>query len=131
MVLFLLSCDVGEITLTCGPRAVKSPDFYAHAISTGEFTIRSVVVDGDCLLMNVSVSNACDVADVGFDLIGSGTVSDPDSPERSLRLVATVGTTCTSSQNRVVRFDIRNLRTQGNQVRLNIQGYVDAVVYAY
>ena len=130
--LFFLSCEVGEINIaTCGPRPVISADFYANTIDQAQTSVLSADIDGDCLFLSVSVTDVCDVNDVVFELFDSGSVSSGNLPERNLRLVSSLRRNCGVQETVVLSFDIRNLRVDGNQVQLNIQGSAGAIVYSY
>ncbi|MFY0630556.1 MAG: hypothetical protein JXR05_09255 [Flavobacteriaceae bacterium] len=130
--LFLLGCEVGEVNIaTCGPRPVINADFYAHAIDEGQSSVLSADIQGDCLFLNVSATDICDINNVVFELLDSGSVSSTELPERNIRLVSSVERNCGASDTGILSFDIRNLRVAGNQVRINIQGYSGDIVYSY
>ena len=129
--LFFLSCENGQIPLGCGPVAVISADFYANAIDETQTMVLSADISGNCLFLSVSVSDICDINDVVFELLDAGTLSSDEVPQRFLRVVSNQRRSCGLSENVVLSFDIRNLRAQGNQVSLNIQGYSGDIVYSY
>lgn len=114
----------------CNEFAIIDSSTYQSAV-TNPYTINSAIINGECLLINISASG-CDGNSWIMQLIDSGEVSESSPPQRSVKLFLINNESCLAIVSRLQSFDLSALQIDGeNELLLKIVGVEDPILYSY
>jgi len=132
--LFLnMQCDDDGMSLpesNCAGFTVIDSFTYANS-ATSPYSINSVSINGDCLVIDVSASG-CDGNTWEMQLIDSGSVSESNPPQRNVKFFLINTEDCLAVVDRARSFDLTSLQIEGeNEIVINVDDYSDPVIYTY
>ncbi|MFN8241412.1 MAG: hypothetical protein U0X39_11785 [Bacteroidales bacterium] len=105
-------------------------DSYYHGYPDSPVTISDVAITGDILKVTIAASG-CSGGTWKVNLVGSGSLMYSLPPKRMMRISLQNDELCTAYVGRVINFDLKPARIEGNQIVLLIDGWDDPVVYSY
>ena len=120
--------DNGNST-NCDFVTLKSAEQYQSAPSD-QLEINTLEVNGDCLKISFS-SGGCNGDTWELKLIDSEDVLESNPPQRNLRLSLKNEELCQAYIAKELKFDISNLKVDGNKVQLNLTNSEDNILYEY
>lgn len=124
----LISCMKVDIVHNCNDQVVVSSKLFEKA-PNDYFNINSVTIAEDTLFVSISSGGGCGYWEV--KLIDQGTIAESDPPQRTLRISLKDKDTCEALITARYSFDISCLKTDGNQVILNLLGWNEPILYQY
>ncbi len=127
-----MQCD-DDMTLpesNCASFAVIDSFTYTNS-ATSPYTINSVSINDDCLIIDVSASG-CDGNTWEMQLVDSGSVSESNPPQRYVKFFLINTEDCLAFVDRARSFDLTSLQIEGeNEIIINVDDYSDPVTYTY
>lgn len=114
----------------CGALALIDSFSYENA-ATSPYTINSVIVNEDCLILNFTATG-CDGSTWITQLSDSSEISESDPPQRAVKLFLINNEACLAEVTQVRSFDLTALQIEGiNEVIINIDDYSEPITYTY
>jgi hypothetical protein len=120
--------DVDKTTVCDDFVLVDSKAYAEHP--DDHLTIQSAAITGDCLNITFAASG-CSGKTWVVKLIDSGTVFYSDPPQRNLRLSLKNSEMCEAYIGKTVSVDIKELKSGGDKVLLNLTNSGMQVLYEY
>lgn len=93
-------------------------------------SVNTIELHGDCLSINFSAAG-CDGESWRIRLIDAGFVLESNPPQRNLKFTLENDELCEAYITKEVSFDIRELRTTGHVVILNLNDSDNQILYHY
>lgn len=133
---FFVACDFlddhikNPITTTCDKSAVEDATRF-NQVSTNNYTITNVVLNGDCLEITVSASG-CDPDNWTMNLVGAKSLAAVSPPHVGVKLELINNEACLAVFQKTVSFNLTAFQWVGqNQVQLNVDGWNTPILYQY
>ena len=133
---FFVSCDFlddhikNPVTTTCDKSAVEDATRF-HQVSTNNYTITNVVLNGHCLEIAIA-SSGCDPDNWTMNLIGAMSLAAVSPPHVGVKVELVNNEVCQAVFQKTVSFDLTDFQWVGqNQVQLNIDGWNTPILYQY
>ncbi len=102
-----------------------------NSTSTNNYMINEAIINGDCLEIKFG-SSGCDSKSWIVELVDAAQVTEPPTPQRSLKLALTNNELCAAAFSKTVSFDLTPLRIKGSsKVNLLLAGYNQPLIYSY
>jgi hypothetical protein len=125
----LLSCSDDD-NLPIVDSEVLIDDVAYNSAQTDNYTINSIRLEGDILIVNFS-SSGCDGSSWEVKLIDSGGAAYSNPPQRFLALTLENNEECEAFFTKELAFDISALRLSNSSVWLNVKNYEEGILYQY
>src|SRR5690606_23498738 len=132
---FFVACDFlddhikNPITTTCDKSAVEDATRF-NQVSTNNYTICNVVLNGDCLEITVS-SSGCDPKNWDMNFIASEVVVETLPNQWNVKVALINNEACQAVFQKTMSFDLTPFKITGqNQVQIKIQGW-NNIMYQY
>ena len=132
LVFILISCDKDDNKnggTSCDEQVIINNELYENA-PNDELTFVSIEIIEDCLKIKFT-SSGCDGSSWEVKLIASEDIAESFPPQRFLRLSLKNEEVCDAVITKEISFGITELRTDGNQLLLNISDWEDPLLYEY
>ncbi|RRA94703.1 hypothetical protein [Paenimyroides viscosum] len=133
---FFVSCDFlddhikNPITTTCDKSAVEDA-VKLNQISTSNYTITNVILNGDCLEVTIS-SSGCNPDNWTMNLVGAKSLAAVSPPHIGVKVELINNEACLAVFQKTVSFDLTDFQWVGqNKVQLNIDGWKTPILYQY
>ncbi|HUH25199.1 MAG TPA: hypothetical protein VLY87_01105 [Flavobacterium sp.] len=118
------------INLKCDKNIVVDEIKY-NQISTNNYGITNVVLNGDCLEVTIS-SSGCDPNGWMMSLVASENVVETLPIQQNIKVELINNQYCLAVFKKIVSFDLTSIQNTGqNQVLLNIDGWNTPILYQY
>lgn len=134
--IFFVSCDFlddhikNPIVTSCEESAVLDATKFPQ-ISTGNYTISNVAVNGDCLEITVG-SSGCNPNNWNMNFIGVASLTNIFPPLFQAKVELINNEACSAVFQKTVSFDLTPFQIAGqNQVQIQIQGWNTNIMYNY
>ncbi len=132
--LFLnMQCDDDETSLpqtNCASFVAIDGFSYGNS-ATSPYSINSVSITEDCLLIEVSATG-CDGNTWDMQLVDSDVVSESNPPERFVKFFLINTEDCLAVVDRARSFDLTPLQVEGvNEIIINVDEYSEPITYTY
>ncbi|MAB49358.1 MAG: hypothetical protein CMC05_12085 [Flavobacteriaceae bacterium] len=132
--LFLnMQCDDDDTSLpqsNCSSFVAIDGFTYENS-ATSPYSINSVSINNDCLVIEVSASG-CDGNTWDMQLVDSEEVSESNPPQRYVKFFLINTEDCLAVVDRARSFDLSPLQIEGeNEIIINVDDYSDPVIYTY
>ena len=98
--------------------------------SRNAFEIINAEIEGDCLSITIR-SGGCDGSTWTLDLVDADRVAETAIPQRDLKVFLENTETCNAIAELTVSFEINSLRTNENQITLNLEKWDSQLTYSY
>ncbi len=98
--------------------------------SRNTFEIINAKIEGDCLSITIR-SGGCDGSTWAVDLVDADRVAETAIPQRDLKVFLENTETCNAIAELTVSFEINSLRTNENQITLNLEKWNSQLTYSY
>lgn len=121
--------DDSENTGPCDKRVIENKALFDNT-ETGKYKIKSAVVSGDCLEMEIS-SGGCDGNSWEMELVDSGTVVNSNPVQRFVRVALKNEELCEAQITKKVSFDLSPLQRDGKPVSLELDEWEEKLLYEY
>lgn len=133
--LLFVSCrfldDGITIPITKCDKSIIVDEMKYHQISTNNYTITNVVLNGDCLEVTIS-SSGCDPNGWMMSLVASEDVVETLPVQQNIKIELINNQACLAVFQKTVSFDLTSVQNTGqNQVLLNIDGWNTPILYQY
>ena len=130
---FLTACNSDDDSSNqgqCDDNVTLSSNLYTNGQSD-IFSINSVEIVGNCLVVNYSASG-CDGTTWSLDLVDSEAIMESAPPQRNLRLIFINNEACLAFLTAELSFDITDLQIENeNSIVLNILNINESLSYDY
>lgn len=133
---FFVSCDFlddyikNPVTSKCDKSAVEDA-VKLNQISTSNYTITNVVLNGDCLEVTIG-SSGCNPDNWTMNLVGAKSLAAVSPPHVGVKVELINNEACLAVFQKTVSFDLTDFQWVGqNQVQLNIDGWNTPILYQY
>ncbi|WLD23576.1 hypothetical protein NU10_12835 [Flavobacterium dauae] len=133
---FFVSCDFMDDhiknpgTTTCDKSAVEDATRF-NQVSTNNYTITNVVLNGNCLEITVS-SSGCNPNNWDMNFVASEVVVETLPNQWNAKVELINNEACQAVFQKTVSFDLKDFQWTGqNQVLLNIDGWNTPILYQY
>lgn len=132
---FFTSChyldDVAyPVISNCDENAIEDATRFSQ-ISTANYHIDNVVLNGDCLEVTIS-SSGCHPDNWEMNLVGAKSLAAVSPPDVGIKVELINNDACLAVFQKTVSFDITPLQFTGqSQVRLVIDGWNNPILYQY
>lgn len=127
---FLDDAVITPVMPNCDKTAVEDAVKF-NQISTDNYTVTNVVLNGDCLEITIGASG-CDPNNWGMNLIGVPSLANIYPPLFQTRVELINNEVCQAVFQKTVSFDITPFQIAGqNSVQINIEGWNTNIVYQY
>ena len=121
--------DAKETPSECDQAVVISNEEF-HSAPDDLLTIVNAEIKNDCLIINFG-SSGCDGSTWVVKLIDSEAVAESYPPQRTLRLSLQNEELCDAYFTKEISFNIKELQVEGRSVILNIEEYIEPILYEY
>jgi|SRR5690606_10874800 len=133
---FFVSCDFlddhikSPITTICDKSAIEDATRF-NQISTSNYTITNVVLNGNCLEITIG-SSGCNPGNWVMNLLGAKSLAAVSPPHIGVKVELINNEACLAVFQKTVSFDLTDFQWVGqNQVQLNIDGWNTPILYQY
>lgn len=121
--------DDKETPSECDQTVIISNEEYKNA-PDDFLTIVSAEIQNNCLIINFG-SSGCDGSTWVVKLIDSEAVAESYPPQRTLRLSLQNEELCDAYFTKKISFNIQDLQVEGSSVILNIEEFIQPILYEY
>lgn len=133
--IFFTSCRFFDdatipIISNCDENAIEDATRFSQ-ISTANYHIDNVVLNGDCLEVTIS-SSGCHPDNWEMNLVGAKSLAAVSPPDVGIKVELINNDACLAVFQKTISFDITPLQFTGQrQVRLVIDGWNSPILYQY
>ena len=118
------------ITSNCDKNAILDPTQFTN-VTTTNYSITNVVLNGDCLEVTVS-SSGCNPDNWQMDLIGAASLTNIYPPMFHAKVKLINNEACQAVFQKTHSFDLTPFQMNNqNTIQINIEGWNGNVVYQY
>lgn len=113
----------------CDKAVIVDKDLY-NEVNTENYNIRSAVINGDCLEIEF-FGSGCDGSTWEMELVDSGAIEETGIIQRNLRMSLKDEEDCEAAILKKIAFDLTPLKTNDDQVILNLENWEESLLYEY
>lgn len=131
--MIFISCSDDETTIneTCGSNAEVIAETIFNDITTSNYTISDVNLNGDCLEITIG-SSGCNAEQWQMNLYSTDSFYTVYPYQRTVKLKLINNQLCLAVFQKTKSFDLTPFQIKGqNQVPLNIEGWSTTIIYKY
>ncbi len=131
--MIFISCSDDETTIneTCGSNAEVIAETIFNDITTSNYTISDVNLNGDCLEIKIG-SSGCNADQWQMNLYSTDSFYTVYPYQRTVKLKLINNQECLAVFQKTKSFDLTPFQIKGqNQVPLNIEGWSTTIIYKY
>lgn len=130
-----LSCSESStkdvVNANCDKQSQIITEQAYNELSTANYMITAVTLNTDCLDVTIS-SSGCNSNSWEMNLFSTNNFPDSFPLQRNLKLQLINNEACLAVFQKTVSFDLTPLQIQGqNQIKFNIDGWQEQIVYNY
>lgn len=133
VVVLTSACHSDDEICTCLPpceeTVIVDADLYKNAPSDF-LTITDASIHNDCLYVRFSASG-CDGDSWEIKLIDANVIKESNPIQRDIRLSLKNEEECLAVFTRTLTFDLTPVRTDDNEILLNLSGWDEQLLYRY
>ena len=131
MIFISCSDDETAINETCGSNAEVIAETIFNDITTSNYTISDVNLNGDCLEIKIG-SSGCNADQWQMNLYSTDSFYTVYPYQRTVKLKLINNQECLAVFQKTKSFDLTPFQIKGqNQVPLNIEGWSTTIIYKY
>jgi|AP95_1055475.scaffolds.fasta_scaffold00484_6 hypothetical protein len=121
----LKKCDKS----VCDKCVIISKELY-NQTNTENYIIDNAIIVDDCLEVVIS-SSGCDGNSWKIELFDLAAISESNPIQRNLKIKLTNSEDCLAFITKQISFDIKQLRTNDNQILLDLEKWEELILYSY
>ncbi len=127
---YLDDAVITPVTPNCDKNAIEDAVKF-HQISTSNYGIDNVVLNGNCLEVTIT-SSGCNPNNWEMNLVGAKSLAAVSPPHVGVKIELINNDACLAVFQKTVSFDLTDFQWVGqNQVQLNIDGWNTPILYQY
>ena len=124
-----------QVSAFCDELVIIDNDIFQNrsdddGTSRNVFEIINAEIEGDCLSITIR-SGGCDGSTWEIDLVDADRIAETAIPQRDLKVFLENTETCNAIAELTVSFEINSLRTNENEIRLNLEKWDSQLTYSY
>ena len=134
LTIFITSCEKDDCPnpiSTCGNSGIITTDNVYNAITSENYTISAVALNGNCLSVTYG-SSGCDASTWITNLYSTNNFFSVFPLQREAKLEVITNQLCGAVFQKTVLFDLTSFQISGqNQIPINLLGWSQQIIYNY